>query len=54
LAVEKQGGFTIIFSRFLHTFFHHKNVDFQSVGYRFLPIINMANKNNNYIKLNNY
>lgn len=50
-AVEKPYGFTALFSRFLHGFFHSDFYFFQPVRGRFLPIFNIANKNNNDIIL---
>lgn len=47
----KVGEFSQLFTRFLHSFFHRKNWVLLSVIGRFIPIINIVNKNNNEIKL---
>lgn len=53
LIVEKYSGFTSGFSRFLQRVFHYIIYVFQSVEWLFLPIINIANNNDNNIKLVN-
>lgn len=50
--VEKHIGLTTVFARLLPIFFHARKLVFISVMAIFLPIINIANKNNNYIILN--
>lgn len=48
----KPGGLATVFARLFQRLFHSAVGVFQSVIGRVLPIINIANNNDNYIKLN--
>ncbi len=54
LGVEKQSGFTTLFTRLFHSLIHPDLLVFQSINYRFLPTIHTTNKYNNEYKLTYY
>lgn len=54
LGVEKQPGFTTLFTRLFLGLIHYDLLVFQSINYRFLPIIHTTNKYNNEYKLTYY